>query len=107
MLSHDQMTFAINKLHPDLKYGLDFWTAHPVKSGSDKQLAEAKIIAWQPEDIPPPSIEVLRKIFAKHQPRAHAMQHISKAHIALQAVLAQSAQRQPRAGMEGGQGQKI
>src|SRR5260363_3378 len=38
MMTHDQMAFAVSKLYPDLACWKDYWVAHPVESGSDKQI---------------------------------------------------------------------
>src|SRR5207244_2583357 len=73
MLSHDQLAFAVIKLYPDVVYGKDFWTAHPVETGSSEPLAEAQIIAWQPKAIPQPSLDVLRDTFAQHADEFNAL----------------------------------
>jgi hypothetical protein len=67
MLTCDQLSFAVNKLYPNLVCWKDYWTAHPVESNSDKQIGEAEIIAWKPKDIPQPSLDALRTTFAQHE----------------------------------------
>ncbi len=75
MFSHDQLIFAVAKLHPNLQHGKDFWAAHPVETGSAKQLAEAEIIAWRAKGISQPGTDVLRETFAEHADEWHASEH--------------------------------
>ncbi len=62
MLSHEQLAFTITKLYPKLVHGQDFWVAHPVAVGSDRQIGEAEIIEW-PKGLEQPDRKTLRKTF--------------------------------------------
>lgn len=77
MLSHDQLIFAIQKLYPDVQHGKDFWAAHEVEIGSDKQLAEANVIAWR-SPYAQPDIETLRVLFVQHKAEWEAQENRHK-----------------------------
>ncbi len=41
-LSHDQMAFAIAKLHPKLTHGKDFWAQPPVSNSEKSAIREMR-----------------------------------------------------------------
>ncbi|CCD30223.1 conserved hypothetical protein [Candidatus Glomeribacter gigasporarum BEG34] len=73
MMTHDQMAFAVSKLYPDLACWKDYWVAHPVESGSDKQIGEAEIVEWR-ADAPKPDLKTLKKTFNTHADEFNAQQ---------------------------------
>src|SRR5260363_220303 len=72
-MTHDQMAFAVSKLYPDLARWKDYWVAHPVESGSDKQIGEAEIAEWR-ADAPKPDLKTLKKTFNTHADEFNAQQ---------------------------------
>lgn len=50
MMSRDELQFVIEKLHPMLVCGRDYWCGHMVHPDDNNlQIEEAKIIGWKPE----------------------------------------------------------
>jgi hypothetical protein len=66
MVTHDELTYCIQKKYPNLKQGVDFLVGAEIDPETNQQGKEAAIYFWFREDIPQPSEDELKELVQKY-----------------------------------------
>lgn len=65
MLTHDELVFCIQQKYPELIHGSDFLVGHALSPETGKQIAPARIVAWNVSE-PMPTAQELDELVRRH-----------------------------------------
>jgi hypothetical protein len=87
-LHRDLLQYALEQEFPTLRHAKDYWCAHRVDDNDFSiQVADAAIIAWQPQDIEEPTLVEYITMCAKHYTAWNMIDLAAKARTQRDALL--------------------